>query len=279
MTVRVARVPYLNAEAFYIDMVRRGLELHEILPSGVAPAIKEGRVDAGPVPLADAFRLEDQCIPVSGFCIATTDKARSVLLYSKQPIEELTGLRVGVTSESATPLLLLQVLLSLKHKVQPEAYVDMEEPHDAFLITDDLALRRLPGEAPPSEGDSKKRLGRSSSQLFHGDGLDEPGAKGGLTLPRQAEDAPRADATRVLRLGGQQPLRLQTAESGIDGTGARAELPHGRRLEDALHVVPGLRSQADEPEQCSLQDGAGHRSTKAEIIITNSNTIRNITVT
>lgn len=145
MTVKVARVPYLNAEAFYIDMVRRGLELHEILLSGVAPAIKEGRVDAGPVPLTDAFRLEDQCVPVSGFCIATTDKARSVLLYSKQPIDKLTGLRVGVTSESATPLLLLQVLLSLKHKVQPEAYVDMEEPHDAFLITDDLALRRRLG--------------------------------------------------------------------------------------------------------------------------------------
>ena len=145
MTVRVARVPYLSAEAFYIDMVRRGLELHDILPSGVAQAIRNGEIDAGPVPLVDSFHLEDVCIPVAGFCIATMESSRSVLVYSKQPLEELTGARIGTTEEANTPLRLLQVLLSLKHNLQPEAYVAMEEPHDAFLITDDQALRRRLG--------------------------------------------------------------------------------------------------------------------------------------
>ena len=145
MTVRVARVPYLNAEAFYIDMARRGLQLHDLLPSGVAPAIKDGEIDAGPVPLVDSFHLEDRCIPVAGFCIATTELSRSVLFYSKQPVEALTGARIGVAEEATTPLRLLQVLLSLKHKVQPEAYVAMSDPHDAFLITDDQALRRRLG--------------------------------------------------------------------------------------------------------------------------------------
>lgn len=145
MTIKVARVPHLNTEAFYVDMVRRGLELREILPSGVAPAIKAGEIDAGPVPLVDSFYLEDWCIPVAGFCIATTELARSVLLYSKQPVQELTGARIGITEEGTTPLRLLQVLLSSKHKVHPEAYVAMSDPHDALLITDDQALRRRLG--------------------------------------------------------------------------------------------------------------------------------------
>ena len=145
MSIKVARVPYLNAEAFYIDMVRRGLELHEILPGEVASAIRQGKVDAGPAPLVDAFHLEDTCKPVAGFCIAAAEKARSVLLYSKQPVEELNGASIGLPEDSGTAHRLLQVLLSLKYKVQPESYVAMEEPYEAFLITDDQALRRRLG--------------------------------------------------------------------------------------------------------------------------------------
>ena len=145
MTIKVALVPNLNAEAFYIDMRRRGLELREILPGGVAAAIEEGEVDAGPVPLEDAFRLEDRCKPVAGFCIASMEKARSVLLYSKEPVGDLKGASIGVPDHSGTAYGLLQVLLSLKYKVQPSAYVTMDDPYDAFLITGDQALRRRRG--------------------------------------------------------------------------------------------------------------------------------------
>lgn len=145
MTVKVARVPYLNAEAFYIDMERRGLELHDILPGSVGPAILDGVVDAGPVPLVDAFRLEDRCKPVAGFCIASTERARSVLLYSTKPVEELDGVRIAVPEHAGTSHQLLQVLLSLKYNVQPETYVAMDDSHDAFLVTDDQALRRRLG--------------------------------------------------------------------------------------------------------------------------------------
>ena len=143
--LKVARTPHLNAEAFYVDMERRGLSLYDILPGGVAAAIETGEIDAGPVPLVDAFRLADQTKQVSGFCIATTEKAMSVLLYSQKPIEELGGVNIGVPDNAETPHRLLQVLMSLKYQVQPGDYVDMTEPHDAFLIADDPALRRRLG--------------------------------------------------------------------------------------------------------------------------------------
>ena len=145
MTIKVARVPYLSAEAFYIDMERRGLQLIDMLPEEVAPALRQGEIDAGLVPLADYFAMESQCQPVAGFCVSTPNQARSVLLYSTKPITELTGARIGVAAEDSTTARLLKVMLSLKYEVQPGAYVPLEDSYDAFLITDDQALRRRLG--------------------------------------------------------------------------------------------------------------------------------------
>ena len=145
MTIKVARVPYMHSEPFYNDMERRGLQLQQLLPSGIVPALRSGEIDAGPVPLVDTFDLGDDFQPISGFCVSTMEKSRSVLFYSQRPIEELTGARVGVAAEAGTALYLLQVLLQAKHKVQPEAYVSTEETYDAFLVTDDQALRRRRG--------------------------------------------------------------------------------------------------------------------------------------
>ena len=126
-------------------MERRGLQLQEMLPSGIARALRNGDIDAGPVPLVDTFHLGERFEPVSGFCISTMEKARSVLFYSQRPIEELTGARVGVTGEAGASLHLLRVLLQAKHKVRAEEYVSMEDDYDAFLLTDDQALRRRRG--------------------------------------------------------------------------------------------------------------------------------------
>ena len=145
MLVSVARISWLNAEPFYKDMERRGFQLQEMLPSEIAPALRQGLIDAGPVPLVDSFHLEDGFEPVSGFCIATTEQSRSVLLYSRKPIEELTGVTVGVCTEAGSSLQLLQVLLQTRHHVRPEGYGPLADTCDAFLVTDDQALRRRRG--------------------------------------------------------------------------------------------------------------------------------------
>ena len=147
MAIKVGHIPDLNCEPFYFDMERRGIELHDMLPSGLAAALENGEIDAGPIPLVDYFRLEDHIQPLSGFCIASVNKAASSNLYSKQPIRNLEGARIGVTNEDSTSLSLLQVLLSLKHQVQPEAYVGLEDSYDAFLLTGNQGLRRRRGNA------------------------------------------------------------------------------------------------------------------------------------
>ena len=145
MTIRVGRLPYVSSEPFYFDMERRGIELYPMAPSAISAAAEAGEIDAGPVPLADCGRLEDRFRPLSGFCIATITQAGSVILHATRPIQDLAGARIGVTGDASTALRLLQVLLSLKYHVQPEAYVGLDEPSDAQLHIGNLGLRNRRG--------------------------------------------------------------------------------------------------------------------------------------
>src|SRR5919108_3641361 len=145
MTIKVGRIPDLECEPLYFDMARRGIEMYAMEPSQLAAAMAAGEIDAGPVPLADCFRLEDRFQPVSGFCLACAKRAGNIFLYSKQPIEQLNEARIGITNENSTPLRLLQVLLSLQYHVQPAAYVTLQERYDAFLLSGNRALRQRGG--------------------------------------------------------------------------------------------------------------------------------------
>jgi len=145
MALRVGRVPYLHAEPFYVDMARRGMALYELAPRAVAVAAARGEIDAGPVPLAECFCLQDRFEPVAGFCVASVQHAGSSLLYSTRPITALAGTHIGVTDEASTTLRLLDVLLRVKYQVQPVAYVPLQAAHDAFLLIGNDALRQRRG--------------------------------------------------------------------------------------------------------------------------------------
>ena len=152
MPIKVGRVPYLEAEPFYFDMERRGIALHHTTPRALGDALAAGELDAGPVHLSDAFRLEDDFEPVSGFCIATVSRAVSVLAYSQTPLSDLAGVTVGVSDEDVTGARLLEVLLRQKYGIVPGAFavrpgdvIGTDESFDAFLLIGNRALRRRRG--------------------------------------------------------------------------------------------------------------------------------------
>ena len=141
MPIKAARIPNLECEAFYFDMERRGIELRNMEPNAVADALEQGEIDAGPVSLVDAFRLRPMAVLVSGFCVASVARAVSSVLFSKVPIGALSGGRIALGDGDATSVSLLQVLLTLKHEVRREIFVDQQSEHDAVLLTGNPALR------------------------------------------------------------------------------------------------------------------------------------------
>ncbi len=145
MAIIVGRVPDLNFEPFYIDMERRGIALYSMKLNEVPKALRDGDINAGPVSLADSFDLEDICVPVAGFCLAASSRAGSNLLYSKKPLEELSGATIAAATSDSTTHKLFQVLLAQKHQGSADSFVTMPDEHDAFVISGDDALRRRRG--------------------------------------------------------------------------------------------------------------------------------------
>lgn len=145
MALKVGRIPYMICEPFYFDTERRGLQLVDTRPQTAAADLEQGIIDAAPVPIVDTFGKEDLFQPVGGFCIASTDRAGSMFLYSKRPIAELQEARIAVAPEAVTATKLLQALLELRYEVQPQAYVSRQEEHDAFVVSGDAGLRQRRG--------------------------------------------------------------------------------------------------------------------------------------
>lgn len=145
MATKVGRIPYMICEPFYFDTERRGLELVDTMPQRAVEDIEQGIVDAALAPVVDIFGKEDVLQPVGGFCIASTDRAGSVFLYSKVPLDELSGARVGLIEESRTSVKLLQVLLKLKYQVEVGEFVGLRDEHDAFMVMGDRGLRQRRG--------------------------------------------------------------------------------------------------------------------------------------
>lgn len=143
--LRVGKIPYLNSEPFYYGLNGAGLELYSLPPRALGRMAERGEVDAAPLPLVDYFHLAERFEPLGDFCIATRREARSVLLFSRKPLEALDGATIAITGETSTSVQLLKVLLRHRYRVWPRAYVELEESCDAFLLIGDQALRHRQG--------------------------------------------------------------------------------------------------------------------------------------
>jgi chorismate dehydratase len=73
-----------------------------------------GKIEAGVLPVVEAWRLEDQFESLEPFGIAVKRRAMSVLLFSKRPWDQLDGARIGVTDQTATSAQLFKVLMEFR---------------------------------------------------------------------------------------------------------------------------------------------------------------------
>ena len=150
MKLKVGKIPYLNSVLFYRGMesnpeTAARLQFVPMVPSNLSAAAAAGQIDAGPVPLVTSFELSDSYEPLDDLCIATLDEARSILFFSKKPVEALGHSRVGITHETSTSVRLLKALLAQHYSVTSAVFVPEGEPNDAFLLIGDSALRRRDG--------------------------------------------------------------------------------------------------------------------------------------
>ena len=145
--LRVGRMPFLNSAVFYRYLSDGPWELTDMPPRAMARAVECGDLQAGPLPVAEVFRLGDTLRPLGSIGVAATGPATSVLLFSRHPVKEISGGRVGLTSDSATSVKLVRILFRDWWRLEPGEYVDTHESNDAMVLIGDRALKarnRLP---------------------------------------------------------------------------------------------------------------------------------------
>ena len=140
-TVNIGQIPYLNCEPFFNGLNLDGINLCPLVPSAMGPLATTRELDAAPFSLIQSFGLIDEYETLGDMGISVKGAVRSILLYSKIPLKELSGSTIGVTQESATSSQLLRVILETKHDVYPRKYVNLsDKTSSAFLLIGDQAL-------------------------------------------------------------------------------------------------------------------------------------------
>jgi len=142
----IGKIPYLNSVPFYANLEKRQFKILPVAPRRMGVLSKQALIDAGLFSLMDYFEQEAQ-LELMGWCIATRDQVKSVMLFSNEGWRDLNGKTIGITDDTATSVKLLRVLLEKKYGVKAtferlHSGVNDCSKYDAVLLIGDEALRR-----------------------------------------------------------------------------------------------------------------------------------------
>lgn len=119
--LRIGRIEYANCTPLFMQLEDglTGAET-EIVPG--VPAELNAKLATGEIDLCISSSIEfsryaQQYAILPGNCIGSDGPVQSVVLFCNQPVEQLGGAPLLVTSESATSVVLLQILLAKRWRV------------------------------------------------------------------------------------------------------------------------------------------------------------------
>jgi len=161
MNIRIGHVPYLNMAPFYhgfgpepMEIRDRRYEFWSRTPRALGLAAEAGIIDAAPLSLVDALKMENQYEPVGRFGIGVRRSAQSVLLFSRTTMPLLHNAVIAVTDETSTSSVLLQLLLEQHYAVQGIRYERIasaalwDRSNDAMLLIGDEAIKTARSGVP-----------------------------------------------------------------------------------------------------------------------------------
>ncbi|MFI9760769.1 menaquinone biosynthetic enzyme MqnA/MqnD family protein [Streptomyces sp. NPDC051963] len=149
---RVGLLSFLNCRPVLWGLRRLGLlpglDLLSLSPEAAGDRLIAGRLDLGPVSLAEYLRHTDDLLLLPELAIAAEGPVMSCHIVTRAPLHEVPAdLRVGLTSTSRTTVLLARLLLEERLGLTPRYFTGPPEPAallrrgDAAVVIGDPALR------------------------------------------------------------------------------------------------------------------------------------------
>lgn len=137
--MRVGLPFYLNALPF-VASFQKHCELELASPSDLASSLQKNTIDLA---LTSSYLLTNPDYKqIFSYCISAEKQVNSVFLFHKIPILELSGKKIGLTSESLTSAMLTKILCKFHWHIAPEFHTQKyPEEFPAFLLIGDRALQ------------------------------------------------------------------------------------------------------------------------------------------
>lgn len=154
--LRIGEISYLNCTPIFSVLKSRFRDDRYTFVSGT-PAelndlLRKGDIDLCPSSSIEYARNHDAYVILPDLSISAVGVVKSVLLFTRRPIETLDGATVLLTSESETSVALIKILLSRMYsfhnnfcRAEPGC-ATLQEQCDALLLIGDAALKAS-GEA------------------------------------------------------------------------------------------------------------------------------------
>lgn len=148
--IRLGYIEYVNClpvyHAFEQGVAALQARMVKGPPTKLNQMFLEGKLDVTPISSIEFARHSDIAVILPRLSISAEGDVESILLFSKVPVTELDGMRVSLSSSSATSVALLKILFEHYYQVQVEYSVrkpnleQMLKKADAALLIGDDAM-------------------------------------------------------------------------------------------------------------------------------------------
>ena len=131
---------------FFHDFLGRESEFGDVefvdgAPSAHCAGLKEGSIHLSPASSITFAQKPGAFVLAPDICTSCSFEVRSVKLFARYPIEELSQKVVRLTAQSMTSVNLLKILLEERYKVKPQYFSSACcDTDDACLLIGDQAL-------------------------------------------------------------------------------------------------------------------------------------------
>ena len=151
MTLRIGQIDYANCTPIFTSLTKlydcTDYRFVRGVPAELNALLRCGDIDICPSSSFEYASSPESYLLLPELSISSFGRVKSVLLFSRLPIEELDNQPVGLTTESATSVNLLKILLAkaygLRNEFRPSSapFPDALGTCPALLLIGDAALK------------------------------------------------------------------------------------------------------------------------------------------
>ncbi|HEX5773165.1 MAG TPA: menaquinone biosynthesis protein [Geomobilimonas sp.] len=151
MTLRIGKISYANVTPIFTALMRNfttdSYQIVQGVPSHLNALLANGDIDLCPSSSIAYAKSPDLYYLLPDLSISSVGPVKSVLLFSRLPLNELEGCTVGLTTDSDTSVNLLRIVLARSHGLSNRfertslPLAQALETFPATLLIGDAALR------------------------------------------------------------------------------------------------------------------------------------------